>query len=127
MTGLRVKDLHVHLGGAYIIQGVEFAADTARTVAILGQNGAGKTTLVRSIRGLTGSPSGGEIMWQGANITRIPPWKRAATGIGYVPQSRRIFSSLTVEENLRVAQRHAAHNRWTISEIFRLFPNLEQL
>jgi branched-chain amino acid transport system ATP-binding protein len=126
MTGLQIKDLHVHLAGAYIIQGVEFAADRGRTVAIVGQNGAGKTTLVRSIMGLTGAPSRGDIMWQGANITRTPPWKRAAAGIGYVPQSRRIFQSLTVEENLRVAQKHVADNRWTIPEIFRLFPNLEQ-
>jgi branched-chain amino acid transport system ATP-binding protein len=126
MSDLEIKDLQIHLGGAYIIQGVTLAADTGRTAAILGQNGAGKTTLVRAIMGLTGIPSNGEIFWQGTNITRAPPWKRAHAGISYVPQSRRIFASLTVEENLRVAERQASGKRWSISDVFRLFPNLER-
>ena len=128
MNGLEVSDLHVHLGGAYIIQGVTLLAEAGRTVAILGQNGAGKTTLVRSIMGVTGLPSRGEIFWHGANISRLPPWSRASMGISYVPQSRRIFSSLTVEENLLVAERHAVSDarRWSLAEIFKLFPNLEE-
>jgi branched-chain amino acid transport system ATP-binding protein len=127
MSDLRVNDIHAHLGGAYIIQGVTLNVQAGRTVVILGQNGAGKTTLVRTLMGLTGPLSGGAIVWNDQDITHLPAWSRANLGIGYVPQSRRIFPSLTVEEHLRVASRTASGKaqRWTLAEVFALFPNLE--
>jgi branched-chain amino acid transport system ATP-binding protein len=127
MPDLLVTDIHAHLGGAYIIQGVTLQVPAGRTVVVLGQNGAGKTTLVRTLMGLTGPLSGGTIVWNGQDIARSPAWSRASLGIGYVPQSRRIFPSLTVEENLRVASRaeSGTTRRWTLAEVYALFPNLQ--
>ena len=128
MADLQLDDLHAHLAGAYIIQGISLTVRAGETVVILGQNGAGKTTLLRAVMGLLGPPSNGRILWDGHEISAEPAWLRAPRGIGYVPQSRRIFPSLTVEENLRVSQVVGAGGgeKWTMADIFSLFPNLQE-
>ena len=100
MAGLDLADVHVYLGGSYVVQGATLVVGEGRTVAILGRNGVGKSTLMRAIMGLTEPPRRGAIRWDGADITQAPAWQRPLAGIGYVPQGRRIFPSLTVEENL---------------------------
>ncbi len=126
MTALEIDDIHVYLGDSYVIQGTTLALAEGRTLAVIGRNGVGKTTLLRAVMGLTDAARRGAIRWSGADITRWPAWRRAHAGIGFVPQGRRIFPSLTVEENLRVASRTTAAGvpDWTLERIYALFPVL---
>src|SRR5262249_2408172 len=128
MADLELRDVHAYLAGAYIIQGINLTVRAGETVAILGQNGAGKTTLLRAIMGLWGALPGGGTLWEAYDVGAEPAWLRARRGIGYVPQSRRIFPSLTVEENLKVSEvaGGSGGTRWTTADIFSLFPNLQQ-
>jgi branched-chain amino acid transport system ATP-binding protein len=125
---LRVDDLHVYLGDSYVIQGTSLAVGEGRAVAVLGRNGVGKTTLLRAIMGLTDPPRSGSVGWNGTDLVRMPAWARAAAGIAYVPQGRRIFPSLSVEENLLVAQRPPRPDGepWTMEDLYELFPNLRE-
>ncbi|HSW06138.1 ABC transporter ATP-binding protein [Aquabacterium sp.] len=127
-TGLHIEDLHVYLGDSYVVQGATLTVSTGRAVAVLGRNGVGKTTLLRAIMGLTDPVRGGSIAWNGTEITRQPAWARTALGVAYVPQGRRIFPSLSVEENLLVARRpaRAGSAPWTIERLYALFPNLRE-
>ena len=128
MAALSIQDLHVYLGDSYVIQGATLAVPEGRAVAVLGRNGVGKTTLLRAIMGLTDPARRGRITWDDSDITRQPAWARTAAGIAYVPQGRRIFPSLSVEENLLVARRPALPGRepWTIEQLYELFPNLRE-
>jgi branched-chain amino acid transport system ATP-binding protein len=128
MTTLSLDDIHVFLGDSYVVQGVSLAVGEGRTVAILGRNGVGKTTLLRAVMGLTEPARRGTIRWDDADVTQHPAWRRALSGIGYVPQSRRIFPSLSVEENLLVARRKPLPGiePWTIERLYTLFPNLKE-
>jgi branched-chain amino acid transport system ATP-binding protein len=100
--------------------------EKAETVCLLGRNGAGKTTLLRSILGLTPAKEG-RIVFQGEEITRLMTHIIARKGIGWVPDSRRIFPTLTVQRNLEIARRSTAHKEWDLKEVYQHFPVLEQL
>ena len=128
MSTLEIDDLHVRLFGAYIIQGVSLRVPAGGALALLGHNGAGKTTLVRTIMGLTGEVEAGRIGWDGADLTLLPPWVRPQRGLCYVPQSRRLFASLSVDEHLEVASQppRLGTRVWTRADVFELFPNLER-
>jgi branched-chain amino acid transport system ATP-binding protein len=128
MAALSIEDLHVYLGGSYVIQGATMTVGEGRSVAILGRNGVGKTTLLRAIMGLTEPARRGAIRWDGKDMTRWPAWQRTLSGIGYVPQGRRIFPSLSVEENLLVARKPAPEGiePWTVETLYALFPNLRE-
>lgn len=126
MAQLQIRDLHVYLGNSYVVQGATLTVDEGQAVAVLGRNGVGKTTLLRSIMGLTDPVRQGSLRWDGVELTLQPAWSRNAAGIAYVPQGRRIFPSLSVEENLLVACRpaRAGVEPWTIDQLYTLFPNL---
>jgi branched-chain amino acid transport system ATP-binding protein len=126
MARLELDDLHVFLGDSYVVQGISLAVAEGGSAAILGRNGVGKTTLLRAAMGLTERPRQGAVRWDKADVTGAPAWLRSKAGFGYVPQGRRIFPSLSVEENLRVARRapRAGLEPWTIERLYRLFPNL---
>jgi len=126
MTALHVHELHVRIQSAHIIQGVTLKVAQGETLALIGHNGVGKTTLVRAIMGLTGGISDGSITFGGRDITQLPAWERPNSGLCYVPQSRRIFPSLTVEEHLLVAERpgRPGTRAWTFDDMYSLFPNL---
>ncbi len=126
MTALLVKDLNVRIQAAHIIQGVSLSVPQGETLALIGHNGVGKTTLARAIMGLTGGIFGGSIVFDGRDITQLTAWERPNAGLCYVPQSRRIFPSLTVEEHLLVAARpgRAGTRAWTREDMYDLFPNL---
>ena len=128
MAELQIRDLHVYLGDSYVVQGATLTVDEGQAVAVLGRNGVGKTTLLRAIMGLTDPVRQGSLRWDGIELTRQPAWSRNAAGIAYVPQGRRIFPSLSVEENLRVARRAARPGleSWTIEQLYTLFPNLRE-
>jgi branched-chain amino acid transport system ATP-binding protein len=125
VTRLHLEDLHIFLGDAHVVQGVSLSIEEGQTTVILGRNGVGKTTLLRAVMGLNGAPRRGTIRWNGVTMNQLPTWRRARAGIGYVPQSRRIFSSLTVQENLQVARRkQTSENPWPLSRLYELFSNL---
>ncbi len=121
MTMLTIDDVHTYYGDSYVLQGVSLELEPGTVVALLGRNGVGKTTLVRSIMGLTPAARG-RITFKGTDITRMPTWRIARSGIGLVPQGRRVFRSLTVREHLQVTARGSGG--WTFDRIVNLFPNL---
>jgi len=126
---LQVRDLHTYYGNAHILHGVSFDLQRGSSVAILGRNGVGKTTLARSLLGFT-PPARGEVIFNGNRIARRPSREIVRRGVAIVPQGRRIFASLTVEENLRVAARKpaaaGASPIWTLGGIYELFPRLRE-
>ncbi|TAJ36245.1 MAG: ABC transporter ATP-binding protein [Reyranella sp.] len=124
-TMLQVKDLHAYYGRAHILQGVSLEAQAGEVVALLGRNGAGKSTALKAIMGLV-PPARGEVSFEGKRIERLPPYRIARLGLGYVPEERRIFTDLTVMENLEVGRQagRGAAPVWTEDRLFALFPNL---
>jgi len=119
---LRVENLSAGYGEARVIHGVSFALDDGQSVALLGRNGVGKTTLIDSLIGVT-TRFGGQIALAGEDIAHLPPYQRARRGIGWTPQERNIFRSLTVEENLTAV---AIPGSWTVKRVYALFPRLEE-
>ncbi|HSR13074.1 MAG TPA: ABC transporter ATP-binding protein [Thermodesulfobacteriota bacterium] len=119
---LQIKDIHTYYGDSYILQGIDMEVGPDRIVAILGRNGMGKTTLMRSVIGFN-HPRRGEIRYRQTDISRMKPYLIAAQGISLVPQGRQIFPSLTVDENLRVAD-SGKGNGWGLEKVYDLFPAL---
>jgi branched-chain amino acid transport system ATP-binding protein len=120
MTGLVLENVVAGYGETVIVEGISLAVPPGGTLAVLGRNGVGKTTLLATIMGHT-TRHGGSIGFDGRDMTRLAPHRRARAGIGWVPQEREIFRSLTVEENLAVAARPG---RWSAARIWDLFPSL---
>lgn len=122
---LKVKDVHAYYGRAHILHGVSLEAREGEVVALLGRNGAGKSTAMKAIMGLV-PPARGEVSFGGRHIERLPPYRIARLGLGYVPEERRIFTELTVMENLEVGRQAARGDApaWTEERLFALFPNL---
>ena len=112
-------------GETVVLENVNLAMSAGESVSLIGRNGVGKSTLLATIMGLTDLHHG-TLQYRGDDITRLPPHQRARAGLGYVPQEREIFPSLTVRENLTVAVRSANCRRWTISGVFELFPQLAE-
>jgi len=119
---LVVEDVHTYYGDSYVLQGVSLRVAPGQLVAVLGRNGVGKTTLIRSVVGFT-PPRRGRIWFRGQDITHRPSHAIARMGVGLVPQGRRIFPSLSVEENLVVAARGEG---WTLERVYELFPRLRE-
>lgn len=122
---LKLIDVHTYYGESYVLRGVSLEVKKGSVAALLGRNGMGKTTTIRSIIGFT-PPRRGEIRFKGENITGIQPYQIAQMGIGLIPQGRRIFPSLSVEENLTMAARGGRKTgTWTLDRIYSLFPILK--
>jgi branched-chain amino acid transport system ATP-binding protein len=124
---LEVTDIQVFYGLSHVLFGVSFEAAAGELVALVGRNGAGKSTTLKSIIGLN-RPRGGRIVFNGRDITGWPPYRVARAGIGYVPEDRRVFRSLTVRENLDAARltERERPDGWTRAGVFELFPDLER-
>lgn len=122
---LRVVDIHTYYGDSYVLQGVSLEVAKGEVVALLGRNGVGKTTLIRSIVGFTPARRGA-ILFNGQDITRMDSYKIIKLGMGLVPQGRRVFPSLTVKENLAIAERCSNTRNWDFAKIYALFPRLEE-
>jgi branched-chain amino acid transport system ATP-binding protein len=120
-AALIAEGLHTYYGKSHILHGVSLEAAEGQVTALLGRNGAGKTTTLRSLMGLT-PPREGKVTILGTQTTRWPPFRIAALGVGYVPEGRRVFANLTVDENLRVPLERPGP--WTIDSIYKLFPRL---
>ena len=122
---LTVDDLHVYYGRAHILNGLSLEARPGEVVALLGRNGAGKSTTMKAIMGLV-PPAKGEVVFADRRIERLATYRIARLGLGYVPEDRRIFTELTVVENLEVGRRAPRDGAptWTEDKVFALFPNL---
>jgi branched-chain amino acid transport system ATP-binding protein len=123
---LEVRDLDARHGLLQAVRDVSLEVEAGETLALVGANGAGKTTLQRANAGAH-RPSGGRIVFDGRDVTRLPPHERVRLGIALVPEGRRLFPELTVEENLRVAAAAGRTGRWTVEEVLETFPLLAPL
>ena len=126
---LKVEDLSAGYGEAVVLTGINFALAEGETLALLGRNGTGKTTLMDTLAGATRQHAG-RITLAGISLHTLPPFERAAAGIGWVPQERNIFKSLTVHENLtavaRPARAGSANRPWTPERVYEMFPRLAE-
>lgn len=120
MTLLQVDDLDCRYGLLQAVRGVSFEVKQGETLALIGANGAGKSTLLRAIAGVH-RPHGGRVLLDGADVTGLAAHRRVERGIALVPEGRRLFPGLTVEENLRVASRRG---RWNVGSVLGVFPML---
>ena len=121
-TLLELRDVSAGYGDAVVLDGVSFSVEQGAGLALLGRNGVGKSTLIQTIMGFTQFLSG-SILWRGKEIQAVRPHLRARMGLGWVPQERDIFKSLTVEENLTVIARPGP---WDVARIYELFPRLKE-
>ena len=119
-SALEVRHVTAGYGETVVLEDVNLALDRGDCISVIGRNGVGKSTLLSTVMGHT-TPHKGEVMLGGQRVDRVPVFRRARSGLGFVPQEREIFPSLTVRENLEVAARPG---HWTPARVFELFPNL---
>ena len=123
---LEIKDLFVSYGMMEVLHGISLTVEDKELVSVIGPNGAGKSTLIKTVMGLV-KPTSGQILYNGQDITNLPAHKRAGLGIGYVPEGRRVFAKLTVEENLRMGA-YELKDKKKIAEnmdrVYEIFPRL---
>ncbi len=122
---LAVENLHAYYGPSHVLQGVSLDVKEGEVVSLLGRNGAGKTTTLLAIMGYL-KPNPGRIAYRGRDIGNLPPYVISRLGLGFVPQERGIFASLTVRENLTVAARRGERRLWTLDKVLELFPQLKE-
>jgi branched-chain amino acid transport system ATP-binding protein len=122
---LSLAEVHAHYGDSHALQGVSLEVATGSVTSLLGRNGAGKTTTLKAIMGIV-PVRRGAIRFAGGDLVGKSPHRIARAGIGYVPETRGIFPSLSVLENLTLAQRGNGGAGWTLDRVFELFPRLEE-
>jgi branched-chain amino acid transport system ATP-binding protein len=125
---LAVKELNTFYDQSHILQGISLAVDQGEIVCLLGRNGVGKSTTLKSIIGLV-TPRSGEIVFKGRNVAGLPPYTIAKMGIGYVPEDRRIFPTLSVRENLIMGIKPGQKSNgegWSVEKVYKYFPSLEK-
>jgi branched-chain amino acid transport system ATP-binding protein len=119
---LALDNVTAGYGESVVLEGISFNMQEGDSLALLGRNGVGKSTLLVTLMGLT-SMHGGSIRWRGETISRVPTYRRAHAGLGWVPQERFMFPSLTVEEHLTVVARPG---EWTVQKVYEMFPRLQE-
>ncbi len=121
------RDLHTYYGSSHILRGVSLEVRAGETIGLMGRNGMGKTTLIRTLMGLA-APRHGQVLVDGRDATGAPTFRRAQSGIAYVPEGRGIFASLSVAENLAIAERDDVNGgrTWTQERVLDLFPRLAE-
>lgn len=122
---LEIQDIHTYYGDSHVLQGVSLSVAPGHVTCILGRNGAGKTTTVLTVMGYLKTRQG-RITYNGGRIDGQPAHRISRMGLGFVPQERGVFPSLTVEENLTVAARPGRDHKWTLERIYKLFPRLRE-
>lgn len=126
MTLLHVEEVDVHYGDFQALFGVSVRVDEGQTLAVIGANGAGKSTLLKTVAGLL-HPTSGEVFFDGQPVGRLPAYRRVPLGIALTPEGRRLFPSLTVEENLQMGAIRARSGPWDVAAVYGLFPRLADL
>lgn len=122
---LALKDVHAFYGKSHVLHGVTMNVDAGEIVALLGRNGSGRSTTVKTIMGLVDGK--GSVRWKDQELLGKPAFEIAHTGMGYVPENRDIFPTLTVHQNLMLGQKRGAKNaRWSFDDMYRLFPRLKE-
>ncbi|ACL06580.1 ABC transporter related [Desulfatibacillum aliphaticivorans] len=123
---LEVKDINTFYGDSHVLQGVSLQVHEGETVALLGRNGMGKSTTLKSIMGLL-KPRSGRIVFKDKDITKLSLFKKARQGMGYVPEERRIFPHLSIQENLLIGSRNkTGENAWDLDRVYHHFPVLDE-
>ena len=122
---LEVESIDAFYGDSHVLRGVSLSVQAGKITSLLGRNGAGKTTTLLSIMGYL-APRQGRVVYQGRDIGGRLPHRISHMGLGFVPQERCIFPSLTVEENMTVAARSGRDGRWTLARIYEIFPRLRE-
>jgi|TARA_B110000967_G_scaffold196155_1_gene226433 branched-chain amino acid transport system ATP-binding protein len=123
VTSLKIQNLDVQHGQLKAVRNLSLTVQTGEVVALIGANGAGKTTLLGSIAGVHRATSG-SILLNGQDITGIPSHKRVQAGLALVPEGRKLFTEMTIEENLRLGSTSARPGYWTVDNVLEVFPNL---
>jgi branched-chain amino acid transport system ATP-binding protein len=122
---LALKDLHAYYGKSHVLHGVSFTVQPGEIVALLGRNGSGRSTTVKAIMGLV--DTGGSVLWKGQEVRGRKAFEMAHAGVGYVPENRDIFPTLTVHQNLLLGQKSGAKNaRWGFEDMYKMFPRLRE-
>ena len=124
---LVIEDLHAHYGKSHILHGVRLQVDAGEIVCLLGRNGVGKSTTLKTIMGLV-APSRGSVTFKGSEIAGLASYHIARLGLGYVPEERRIFPTITVRENLLMGMKGGAarNGGWTLERVYEFFPRLKE-
>lgn len=125
MAILEVQDIHTYYGDSYVLQGLSMALEKGQILGMLGRNGVGKTTLVNSLVGFN-PPKRGKVIFKGTDITHTSSFATVRLGMGLVPQGRRVFPTLTVEENLKVSEGGRGRHGWNLERVYGLFPRLRE-
>jgi branched-chain amino acid transport system ATP-binding protein len=121
---LRLENVHAYYGKSHVLHGVSLEVGAGQIVSLLGRNGVGRSTTAKAIMGLVERT--GRIEFEGADLVALPTYEIARRGIGYVPESRDIFGTLTVEENLRLGLKGRKPGRWGFDDMYGLFPKLRE-
>lgn len=123
MALLEISGLHAYYGKSHVLQGVDLKVHAGEIVSLLGRNGVGRSTTVKAIMGHVHST--GSVMFDGKQIHGLKTHEIAREGLGYVPESREVFPSLTVEQNLLLGQKRGKRSQWTIDDMYEMFPRLK--
>lgn len=124
MALLEISGLHAYYGKSHVLQGVDLHVNPGEIVSLLGRNGVGRSTTIKAVMGLV--QSAGSVVFDGKEITGMKTHEIALSGLGYVPESRDIFPSLTVEQNLVLGQQRGKRSQWSLEDMYNMFPRLKE-
>ncbi|MGE5842276.1 MAG: ABC transporter ATP-binding protein [Deltaproteobacteria bacterium] len=121
---LNIEDIHTYYGNSYILQGVSLSVEKGEIVTLLGRNGMGKSTTIKTVMGLV-PPRAGRVLLHGVDLVGLKPYAIAQAGVGFVPEDRRTFPSLTVLENLNLPVKRGLAHGWSLEKVYEFFPKLK--